>query len=370
MLSKKSWSDGHSAAEYYLGSEMVDQVGPGLWYGTTRKYLSGLTDEEVSSEVLIHFINYQWEGQNNQRNPVLDLAFTAPKPVSIYAALADEDKRQQIIHAHVEAVRKAIDRIESEYAMAKMAMSTATAIVKQMDGRIRPIRLHANKGRGKGKPGEKQAKVPSDKEQVYLRTHNLLTAMFTHFCSRPVDGEPDPNLHTHCVIPRLTQRPDGEWVTIYLDVDTEATAINRPYLDHLLENLQRLGIPARRDLSLDIQIDGITDDLLNEFSRRSKKIAAMCEATSGGEHPPTPQEKRRAAIFTREEKGTIPWQERLPKWRQRALVTIAGDEIEALRGMLTDQSMQALWESFWKTLETTPASTSGNKARPGIFPST
>lgn len=346
MLTSKTWTDGSKAAEYYLSDEATDQVGPAIWVGRGRMFFQGISDT-VDSETLIHLADYTGES-GRQRKAIIDLTFTAPKPVSIYAALVDDPKREQIVAVHVGAARKALERIEADYALAKMSMGTAQNIIRQVDGRLRPVRPRL--GRGKGKKDD-AAKDP-DKEQVYLRTHNLIAALFTHFCTRPVDGEPDPNLHTHCVIPRITSRADKESVTLYLDVDTRAPEVNHPYLDHLLDGLKRLGIKAQRSASLDIAIDGIPDALLDAFSRRSRKIGATAEAMTPGDYrQPTPAEKRLAAIFTREPKGNVPWTERIPGWRRRALAATVGEEIEQLQGLLSDELMQQLWKRFWRHQE-------------------
>lgn len=342
MLTSKTWTDGSKAAEYYLSDEATDQIGLAIWAGRGRTLFQGISDT-VDSETLIHLAEYSGES-GRQRKAIIDLTFTAPKPVSIYAALAGDQKREQIVAVQVEAARKAMERVEVDYALAKMSMSTAQNIIRQVDGRLRPVRPRSSRGKGKK---DDAAKDP-DKEQVYLRTHNLIAALFTHFCTRPVAGEPDPNLHTHCVIPRITSRADKESVTLYLDVDTRAPEVNHPYLDHLLDGLKRLGIPAQRSASLDIAIDGISDSLLDIFSRRSRKIGVTAEALATSDYrESTPAEKRLAAIFTREPKGKVPWIDRIPGWRRRALAATVGEEIEQLQGMLSDELMQRLWERFW-----------------------
>lgn len=363
MLTSKTWATGSKAAEYYLSDEATDQIGPALWVGKGRQYYPDIPDE-VDAEMLVQLADYSGD-YSTQRKAVVDLTFTAPKPVSIYAALTDERQREQLIAVQIDAVRKALDRVESDYALAKMSLSTANHLMETIDRRLRVVRPRTA-SRGKGKK-ESSAKDP-DKEQVYLRTHNLLAALCTHFCTRPVEGEPDPNLHTHCVIPRITSRPDKESVTLYLDVDTRARDVNGPYLDHMLEGLRRLGIPAQRSGTLDIAIDGIPPELIDAFSLRSKKITATAEALQPAEYRnPTPTEKRLAAIFTREPKGAVSWQERLPGWRRRALAATVGAEIESLQGLLSDETTQRLWQQFWEIQEQNQQRMATQTAKPSPF---
>ncbi len=366
MLTSKTWNDADSTAAYYLDSEQVDQVNHAVWFGKTCGFLPDWP-ERVDSENLMHLLEPAFASPlRSHRKPAIDLAFTAPKPVSVLAALTDAPKREAIIHAHLEAVRKAMTRIETEYAMVKLTAAKAQEIIKATDGRVRAIRLAPSQRKS---PPSKD-KDP-EKEQVYLRTHNLAAALFTHFCARPVDGEPDPNLHTHCLIPRITQRGDGEWGTLFINVDTKAPEVNRPYGDTLLDGLKKLGISARSSTTLGIEIPGISNDLLDAFSRRSRKIGVTCEAydrsDAGGE--PSPAEKRLAALFTREAKGDVPWTERIPGWRRRAISVVAGTQIEAMRGMLSDAHTQELWERLWASWEIPQQARSADPApKTGIFP--
>jgi TrwC relaxase. len=368
MLTTKTWATSSSAAEYYLSSEMIDQVGPAIWTGKTKKFLKDWPNV-VDSETLMHLLDPPFAGNlRSNRKPAIDLAFTAPKPVSIFAALVDEEKRTDVIQAHLNAVGKALEKIESEQAMVKLSGAKANEIIRATDGRNRPIRISGNKGSGKRKNADDGKDV--EKEQVYLRSHNLIAAQFTHFCSRPVDGEPDPNLHTHCLIPRITQRGDGEWVTLYLPLDSTSPNVNRPYNDTLLDGLRRMGVDARQCDSYGIAIEGISGELVDAFSQRSQKIGAICDAMEpSADHPPTPTARRLAALISREPKGTIPWQDRLSGWRRRAIACVAPEPIEALQSQLKDDQVHKIWDQLWECLEKNNNGRSQEKApKQGVFP--
>jgi hypothetical protein len=342
MLTCKNWKSGEKAAAYYLGEELTDQVDKGIWVGRGKSIYPGIPDI-VDSSTLIQMADFSGN-YSSQRNAVVDYTLTAPKAVSVYAALTDEEKRNKILVLQVAAARKVMEQIEADHSMAKMSYSTAEKIIQATDKRLRPIRL-GSKGRRKKDDTGADAQ---DKEQVYLRTHNLLAALFTHFCTRPVDGVPDPNIHTHCVIPRITHRPDKESVTLYLDVDLPNPPLNQLYIKTMIDGLTRMGIPASYSESLDIVIEGISDDLLNAFSLRSKKIGVVAEAMmpeAGGEAGPV--EKRLAALYTRETKDSVRWTERLPGWRMRAIAATVGEEILQLNELLSDEQTKQMLDRLW-----------------------
>lgn len=372
--SNKQWTDSGSVVAYYLDSERIDQVGQALWYGKMRQFLPGWP-EQVDSDNLMYLLEPGFAGKlRSDKQPAVDFAFTAPKPVSVMAALADESTRMRIVQAHLDAVHKGLNKIEAEYAMVKVTASTAQEIIRLTDGRLRPIRMGSGHKVTKGNKGNATDKDP-DKEQVYLRTHNLTAALFTHFCSRPVEGEPDPNLHTHCLIPCVTQRGDGEWDTLHIHLDTNILEINYTYSDTLLENLKRMGIDARPDSVVGIAIEGIGDDLLVAFSRRSRKIATICDASDkeyGGEVV-SAAEKRRAALFSREPKGDIPWEDRLPGWLQRAISVVALEPLADLQSMINrDEHSRKLWDMIEESIEQVRAAAdsdqpSDQRPKPGAF---
>ena len=91
-----------------------------------------------------------------------DLTFSAPKSVSL-AALVGGDKN--IIEAHREAVKAAINIVEKEYSQTRV-------------------------------------RVQNQSERDIELTGNIAVAMFEHDVSRKID----PQLHTHCVLMNFTQK--------------------------------------------------------------------------------------------------------------------------------------------------------------------
>jgi hypothetical protein len=260
------------------------------------------------------------------RTAASDFTFTAPKAVSILAALANDHSRQAVVQAHLHAVKKGIASLESIVTV-RMSDSSAESM---------PAR------RNQPGSGAVQMEEPEKKKKamVRVRTNNLAAALFTHFCTRPVDGEPDPNLHTHCIIPRLSIRPDGKWATMDIDIRENLRQMDGVYRDSLLEELLLLGVPATISVSLGIAIEGVTDPLLIAFSRRSRKIATIAAV----EYPEADAVTRRAiAISSREEKAKdVPWVEWIPRWQLRALEVLDKPHMDAIKQVLNSSVGESL----------------------------
>ncbi|MEO0476236.1 MAG: MobF family relaxase, partial [Planctomycetota bacterium] len=110
------------------------------------------------------------------------------------------------------------------------------------------------------------------------QTSNMIWAEFTHFTARPVDGEPDPHLHQHCVVFNQTWDPvESRWKAIDVgDIKRDAPYFQAAYHARLAENLQGLGY--RIDRSPDgWEIAGVPKSVLEKFSRRTDEIERAAE---------------------------------------------------------------------------------------------
>ena len=332
MLTVHAHKEPNATIDYFLLDESADQVGPGLWVGKTIALLGEGIGKEVDAEGFERLLSGEMlPTVSAGRVAASDFAFTAPKSVSILAAIADDRTRDNIIAAHLSAVHKGLREIE-KLACVQVTESTAKGLTP---------------ARGRGRPrkdeAEEREKKKKDKDKkVRLITGNMASALFTHFCARPVDGEPDPNLHTHCVTPRITFREDKVWATLAIDIREPLREINRIYTQSLLDKLLGLGIPAARSPVLDISIDGVTTSLLGTFSRRSKQINAEADALEP-DGTATPRQRRAIAENFREPKSDIPWPEWIPAWRSRALEVIAQKELQQARIVSATPHGQSVW---------------------------
>jgi conjugative relaxase-like TrwC/TraI family protein len=168
-------------------------------------------------------------GKAQQHRSGIDVTFAPPKSVSL-AALVDEKK--EIEQAHRKAVDKTLFEIEETLSVCRVG------------------------GRGK---------------QVNIVCKNLIVAKFEHDTSR----SQDPQLHTHCVIISATRKPDGAWRRINNEVFwNNSKHINDTYLKNLKQELKEINVPLISNGN-SFEIKGYSPDLLNTFSKQSKKINSI-----------------------------------------------------------------------------------------------
>ncbi len=156
-----------------------------------------------------------------------DFTFSPPKSVSL-VALAGEDGR--IVEAHNRAVRSALREFES---------------------------FASTRVRAGGRNVDRQ-------------TGNLAAALFTHDTSRALD----PHLHTHCIVFNATfDAAENRWKALqnYELLRARKFAENA-YYHELARELRSFGYSIRNRISGDFQIDGVSEDLCDRFSKRDRQI--------------------------------------------------------------------------------------------------
>ena len=268
-------------ASYY--SSEAGAYGGGQWYGRGA--------EELGLRGPVH--ERQWnralEGQfgkgedafqvgladPEKRRPGVDLTFSAPKSVSI-VALAVGDER--LIAAHDRAVERALSWVEQNHVHARM-----------------------------GKGGTE--KVP---------TGNLAMALFRHVTSRPVNGVTDPQIHTHAVTLNVTQRPDGQWVSVNLGLDADwIKAGGAIYRAELAREIRGLGyeIVQTRD---GFEIKGVSREIIEMFSGRSGQIVDELTRRGKTRESASAAEKDGINLKTRHGKEQKDGAELRQEWRERA----------------------------------------------------
>jgi conjugative relaxase-like TrwC/TraI family protein len=170
---------------------------------------------------------------------------------------------------------------------------------------------------------------------AHLGTMGAIAAAFDHWESRTGD----PQLHTHLVIANRLQRiTDGAWVT--LDSRTlfkAAVAASEHYNGLLFDALHRqLGSdtdirnPVTSTQNPSQQLTGIDEELIREFSNRSRLINVetdrlVAEWVRAHGHPPTSATiiklRQQATLTTRIPKAELPTplHELSGQWRERAI---------------------------------------------------
>ncbi|MFJ5698736.1 MobF family relaxase [Arthrobacter sp. NPDC093139] len=224
-----------------------------------------------------------------------DLTFSVPKSVSVLWALSPRSIQDRIARTHHEAVQATLTWLEQNV-------------------------IHTRAGRN---------------GVAHVGTLGAIAAAFDHWESRTGD----PQLHTHLVIANRVQRiTDGAWVT--LDSRTlykAAVAASEHYNGLLHDALHRdLGSdteirnPATSTRNPSQQLTGIDEELIREFSNRSRLIDSetdrlVAEWCMEHGHPPTAATiiklRQQATLTTRAPKAELPTplHELSGEWRARAI---------------------------------------------------
>ncbi len=192
----------------------------------------------------------------SNRVAFLDFQCSAPKSVSIMAVLAGDPRLRD---AHTKASRLALCELEC------FASRQNNSLV------------------------ERRSEI----------TGNICAAAFTHDASRVLD----PQLHTHFVIANATQAPNGRWYALNeFEMIKAVRYAGKVYQNELARAARELGYETRevrRNGNVTgFEIDGVSDELCQRFSKRRKEIEreiARFERERGRE--PTVQE---ISLITRE----------------------------------------------------------------------
>jgi conjugative relaxase-like TrwC/TraI family protein len=274
--------------EYYVTRDEA----PGRWTGRAAERL-GL-DGTVTHDQLRSLLNgrdprsgadlmeRRW---SRQSVVAYDVTFSAPKSVSLLYAVGDEQTRAAVLRAH----QAAVDAV-CEY-----------------------LQAHAGWGRRYDRESE---------ETIPVRAQ-LALPQFLHRTSRPVTDAAtgavtvDPQLHTHIPIPNYVLRDDGTWgqlhgVALYRHAPS-AGAVGQAVLRDAL--VRELGVPVSVARNGTFEVVGITRAMRQEFSRRTRQVAAM-DAAFGVD---SLHGHKLAVLASREGKhGVPPGHDVFAEWRQRA----------------------------------------------------
>jgi conjugative relaxase-like TrwC/TraI family protein len=161
------------------------------------------------------------------RRIFFDFTFSPPKSVSV-AGFLGEDER--ILEAHSRAVRVAMEEFE------------AFAATRIRTGKAQGDRL----------------------------TGNFVAALFTHDTSRALD----PHVHTHCIIFNATyDGVESRWKALqnYELLRARKFAENA-YYHELARDLRSFGYQIRNRAGGDFQIQGVSKELCDRFSKRDAEV--------------------------------------------------------------------------------------------------
>ena len=224
-----------------------------------------------------------------------DLTFSVPKSVSVLWGVADAVTQERIVAAHHAAVADVIDLFEREVAATRAGISDRDGAVAQVD------------------------------------VAGVAAVAYDHFDSRAGD----PQLHTHVVIAnKVLTVMDGRWRSLDgRPVFASRTGLSAHYDALLADRLSRdLGIEWELrqrgpDRNPRWEIAGVTDDLISEFSSRTREIELKKDeliAEYVARHGRMPSAKTivelraQATLATRPPKEIRSLADLTAEWRQRA----------------------------------------------------
>lgn len=224
-----------------------------------------------------------------------DLTFSVPKSVSVLWGVADAATQERIVAAHHGAVVDVIDLFEREVAATRAGISDRDGAVTQVD------------------------------------VAGVAAVAYDHFDSRAGD----PQLHTHVVIAnKVLTVMDGRWRSLDgRPVFASRTGLSAHYDALVADRLSRdLGIEWELrqrgpDRNARWEIAGVSDDLITEFSSRTREIELKKDeliAEYAARHGRMPSAKTivelraQATLATRPPKEVRSLADLTADWRQRA----------------------------------------------------
>lgn len=275
--------------DYYAeGNEAIGQWGGkaaqawGLTGEINRQDFASLCDN-----INPHTLKTLTGRTDKDRTVGYDFTFNASKSVSLAYTFADEADKHAILDAFQQSIRETMTKIEQ-------GMQARIRINSANDKRI---------------------------------TGNIAYGAFTHFTTRPIDGVPDPHLHSHCFVFNATF--DGEeqkWKAgHFLQVKQDAPYYEAVFHAKLAQRLQQAGYRIARTAN-GFELAGIEKSTIEKFSRRTQEIEDYSR-----EHNIT-DEKQKAQIGakTREAKRPpVSADKQETAWRSR----LTADELATLRNL-------------------------------------
>lgn len=279
LKSAQGAADYYTAAfNYYTGDATSMQW---LGQGTQHLQLSGVVEKEQMLSLLEGKLPNGVKLQNlkGEHRPGFDMTFSAPKSVSVLVGLGVAPELEKF---HDKAVRYAIQQIEKEFAETRVSRNGVISFEK---------------------------------------TNNLVIAAFR----QPSSRANDPALHTHCVTMNMTFH-EGKARSLASDssrnhgvieqIQNNAHYCGLTYRLHLANQLKEAGFQLRLSGDGLFEIDGISEEVLKEFSRRREEI----EQTLDEKGWTGAKAASAATLLTRQhkEENSLPLLEK--DWHERAKV--------------------------------------------------
>ncbi len=225
----------YTSADYYSEGQELE----GRWRGKAAAELG------LQGTIMKHDWNALCDNRNPASNAPLtlrtksdrtvgyDFTFGAPKSLSLLYTMTRDER---LLEAFQSAVDDTMHDVESEMAT-----------------RVR-------------KGGKDENRI----------TGNMVWGEYIHLTSRPIDGLPDPHLHSHCFVFNATWDKDEQSFKAgqFRELKRDAPYFEALFHSRLANNLQHLGLPIERTAK-GWELAGIDSATLRDFSRRTQEIEAI-----------------------------------------------------------------------------------------------
>jgi len=326
--------------DHHLGREGGYATSPGRWHGRGAETLD-LNGEWTRTDLMA-----VWEGRDPRTGRIevrrsatgehvaaVDCTFKAPKSVSVLWAMSETAGRTQIDAAQTDAVKAAVDHVESTVPLQRRRVAGC---------------------------------------QLHERSDGIVATMFRHHTARLSTSQedenavPDPHMHDHVAIANMARRPGTEhrsgtmWGAIdsrqLYCVAAEAGAV---YRAELASRLQQLGFQVERGGRY-FEVAGVTDRVRAEFSTRARDIErARREFVTTHGRAPSISEFEALTLRTRRAKTCEPT-DPFPAWRERA--EAAGFRVSDVPHSGLDRRPVAAWDDAVAEVIADLTDPSGNRS--------
>jgi conjugative relaxase-like TrwC/TraI family protein len=308
--------------DYYLGGPEA----AGEWMGSSARLLGlrGVVDAGTLPAVLSQHdprSGMKLDGPAAlARVPGFDLMFSIPKSASVMFGIGGERVQRAVLEAQEEAVAAGVAFLERHACRTRLGAGGHEVV------------------RGSG----------------------FVAAAFRHRTSRAGD----PQVHTHVLVINATRRPDGRWGTLdgrqlYAQAKTAGYVHEAVFRRELGRRLGVAWRPTRNGIA---DIEGVTDAVIEEFSRRRAEIDAQVAQWGRG----SAAARQTAALKTRARKDYGVTPEMLaPDWRERA--ARLGLDVHAIGELLDVQPYRDLQPEHFIAIAAELVSAQGLTAQASTF---
>jgi conjugative relaxase-like TrwC/TraI family protein len=275
--SEPYYSEGKSRDNYYTEKDQVI----GTWGGKGAEQLGlnqNIHKDDFASLCDNQFPNSDQkltERNNTERRVGYDFTFNASKSVSLAYTFASDEDKNKILEAFRDSVKVTMSEIETG-----------------MQTRVRQNGQNENR-----------------------ETKNIVYGEFVHFTSRPIEGVPDPHLHSHCFIFNSTyDDQEKKWKAgQFGQINKDAPYYESVFHSTLASNLQSLGYGIDKKEN-GFEISGVSRETIEKFSRRTLEI----ENLATEKNITSQEQKAQLGARTRESKReSVSEQEQIKNWNER-----------------------------------------------------